>query len=383
MRQSAVAALVLGTAACAGAPRVGPMLAPPPEPGDIDLSFFMVGDAGGPVPEGEPVLRALEQDLAVVTGRAVVLYLGDNIYPAGLPPEDRRERAEAQRRLDERLDAVTRHERAEGILIGGNHDWTFAFDGGWAAIRRQGEHAAERTGGRVVMLPAGGCPGPAVRDYGETIRLIALDTEWWLYNGEKPAHPDSSCPADSEEEVVDSLAGAIAGAQGRRVLVIGHHPIESAGNHGGYFSVLQHLFPLRDLKPWLWIPMPLLGSIYPLARRYGVSQEDVGGFRNRRLREALRDTFEAEPPLLYASGHDHNLQVIEDVGARYQIVSGAGYYGHTSHTAWLDNTVYAARASGYVRVDVLLDGRIRLGVIEVDALGNRNERFSMFLGVER
>src|SRR5436309_11924013 len=31
--------------------------------------------------------------------------------------------------------------------------------------------------------------------------------------------------------------------------------------HGGHFGWQDHIFPLRNIKPWLWIPLPLIGSV--------------------------------------------------------------------------------------------------------------------------
>jgi hypothetical protein len=371
--------LVLILTACAAEAGVETRRVPPSDPAAALLSIFLLGDAGGPAAGADPVLAALAPEVDAAHGRALVIFLGDNIYPNGLPAEDARERAEAERRLDAQLDVVRAADHAEGILIAGNHDWTFAGDGGWAAVRRQAAYAETRGDGRIAFLPANGCPGPVARDFEPGLRVIALDTEWWLYGGVRPVRPDPTCPEGSEEEVLASLRSMLADSDGRRVIVIGHHPVLSGGPHGGFFGWDQHLFPLRDVRHWLWLPVPVLGSIYPLARRYGVSQEDAAGYKNRRLRASLAEIFRERPPLLYAAGHDHNLQVLEDVGARYQVVSGAGFYGHTEHVARLDNTLYAARASGWVRIDVQDDGRIRLGVVEIDAGGVRTEPFSIYL----
>lgn len=371
--------LVLFLTACAAEAGVEARRVPPPDPAATPLSIFLLGDGGGPSANDDPVLAALAHEVDAAHDRALVIFLGDNIYPNGLPAADARERADAERRLDAQLDVVVDVEAAEGILIAGNHDWTFAGDGGWAAVRRQAAYAEARGDGRISFLPPDGCPGPVARDFEPGVRIIALDTEWWLYGGDRPMHPDGTCPEGSEEAVLAALRSMLADADGRRVIVIGHHPVLSGGPHGGFFGWDQHLFPLRDVRDWLWVPVPVLGSIYPLARRYGVSQEDAGGYKNRRLRASLAEVFDENPPLLYAAGHDHSLQVLEDVGARYQVVSGAGFYGHTEHVARLANTLYAARASGWVRLDVQDDGRVRLGVVEVDGVGVRTERFSIYL----
>ena len=89
--------------------------------------------------------------------------------------------------------------------------------------------------------------------------------------------PTSSCPEDSEAEVVDALRAAIEGAGERRVVVVGHHPLASGGIHGGNFGWRDHIFPLRAKRSWLWIPLPGIGSAYPIARRRGVSDQDLSG----------------------------------------------------------------------------------------------------------
>src|SRR5438309_2285968 len=138
--------------------------------------------------------------------------------------------------------------------------------GGWDAIRRQ-ERFIAAAGGGLALLPAGGCPGPAVVDVAQVVRLVALDTQWWLQEGPKPAGPTSSCPASSESAVIDSVRAALRTAGQRVVVVVAHHPPASGGVHGGHFGWQDHIFPLRNIKPWLWIPLPLIGSVSGSRRR--------------------------------------------------------------------------------------------------------------------
>ena len=117
---------------------------------------------------------------------SLVVFLGDNIYPGGLPPRTSKDNEEMERRLKDQIDAVVRTD-ARGIFVPGNHDWDNSGGDGWSAVRRQeafiAEHGEE---GRVVLLPQGGCPGPSVVDFGESLRLVAIDTEWWLRSNDKP-----------------------------------------------------------------------------------------------------------------------------------------------------------------------------------------------------
>jgi hypothetical protein len=213
-------------------------------------------------------------------------------------------------------------------------------------------------------------------DIGTRLRLILLDTQWWLHRGAKPRDPDSSCGADSEQEIVDSLRAALTGADGRLVVMAEHHPLRSGGEHGGHFDLKYHLFPLTAIKPWLWIPLPLIGSLYPAARQQGISSQDIPSRAYQRLIAAFRRAMAAAPPALYAAGHDHNLQVLSGGLARRELVSGAGIYGHSGKAVPLGGTLFARRASGFARLDVPKAGRARLAVLEVDAEGGSREVFS-------
>jgi len=359
---------------------VPPAPAPVPD-GSVAARIYLIGDAGGPAAPFEPALRALRDDVSRAPDRSWVVYLGDNLYPRGMPDSAADDRAEAERRVAAQIDAVV-GAGGSGFFIAGNHDWARGGAPGWERVLRQGQFIAAHSDGRMALLPDGGCPGPDVRDIGAHVRLVLIDTQWWLHNGPKPLEPVSACPAaDSEGEVTDSLRMVLAGAGTRRVIVAGHHPMLSGGVHGGTFGFLEHVFPLRELNKALWIPFPVIGSLYPLARQGGITPQDLSGGRNREMRDSLSAAFAAGPPLVYAAGHDHDLQVHDGatVGAGYVIVSGAGTYGHESRVSWRETTLFAAEAPGYIRLDVTGQGTVRLSVVVVDKTGAGHEAFGTWL----
>jgi hypothetical protein len=190
---------------------------------------------------------------------------------------------------------------------------------------------------------------------------------------------ESGCRAANERAVADSLRADLAAAGDRTVVVVAHHPLASGGEHGGYFVVQSYLFPLRLVKPWLWIPLPGLGSTYPMARQSGVSNQDMAGIVNRRMRDMLQRAMRDHPPLVWADGHDHNLQVLKGASARWLLVSGAGIFGHEGPVNRLPETRFASQSAGFMRLEFLTDGRERLGVLAVDREGRSQERFSVWL----
>jgi len=369
-----VAALLAG---CAGHAVPGPS-APIPV-AERRVSLFLIGDAGKPDSAGDPVLGELARQASAAPRGSAILFLGDNLYPRGLPVPDDPERKEMERRRAAQL-AVAGRSRPRTIFVPGNHDWARMGADGWNAVRRSEAFIREQSHGLAEQEPGGGCPGPAVVDIGDNFRLLLLDTEWWL---QKPAYPKatdaaSGCATFTEEAIGERLSRLLAESGGRKVVVAGHHPLATAGEHGGHFPVTTHIFPLRAFKKWLWVPLPVLGSIYPIARANGITSQDLSGSANERMRAAFGRALAGHPPLLYAAGHDHTLQVFEGPFARYTVVSGAGIENHEGAVGWGKGAVFASDSPGFMRLDVDRSGRVRLSVTEVQSHGAR-EAFGLWL----
>jgi hypothetical protein len=359
----------------------------PAAPEDVITTLFLIGDAGAPATPGdsEPVLAALRK-AAAQAPHAVVAFLGDNVYPEGLPASEAPDRHEAERRLLALL-GVVRGTGALGVFVPGNHDWIAPEANGMDAVRRQEEFiakASDKGAERVVYLPGRGCPGPAVLDVSDAVRLVGLDTQWWLQDqapaqNARPSDSTSLCPANSETAIVDSLRAALRSAGERAVVVVAHHFLVSGGPHGGHFGWEDHVFPLRGVRHWLWVPLPVIGSIYPLARESGISNQDASSAAYRRMKAALDRAFSDVPPLVYAAGHDHALQVITGTSARFEVLSGGGTFGHIYHVSNIDGTLFARSASGFARIEFLRNHRARLGMTVVDPHGGSVEAFALWL----
>jgi hypothetical protein len=101
---------------------------------------------------------------------------------------------------------------------------------------------------------------------------------------------------------------------------------------------------------------------------------------NRRMRDSLEAAFAEHPPLIYAGGHEHNLQVLRGATAEYLLISGAGSYGKADCAVRLRESFFVTqRRSGFMRIDVLRGQGVLLRVFQYDSRGRGGLAYSRWL----
>lgn len=324
-------------------------------PAEIETTLFLIGDAGEPSPKkvGAP-LDSMAVQAAVAPEQTIIVFLGDNVYPEGVPEEGSAESADSRRRLAAQVAAVP--PGAQGIFVPGNQDWAGEGPFGLYSIRLQERMIAELAGDREVrMLPGNGCPGPVSVDAGR-LRLVTVDTQWWLQNYILQ-DADSECSTDVAV-VMSALREQVRPEQeGRVVVVVGHHPLMTGGEHGGYCG--------------------LSGPF----RRFGGRAQDIISAPNRTMRDSLEGAFLGRPPLIYAAGHEHNLQVLRGGSSvDYLLVSGAGSPTKVSCAVKMRESYYVSQHRvGFMRVDIMRGSGVLLRVFRYTADGTGGLSYSRWL----
>ena len=86
------------------------------------ISVFLIGDAGEPKLPNDPILQNLKEDVSNATEHDVLIFLGDNVYPAGIPSKEHPEREAMEEKLNASLDIIKGF-KGKSFIIPGNHDW--------------------------------------------------------------------------------------------------------------------------------------------------------------------------------------------------------------------------------------------------------------------
>jgi hypothetical protein len=102
----------------------------------ISQRVFLIGDAGELVGNTHPVVDWLKKNVNWDDEKNVAVYLGDNIYPYGLPMEGEGDYVRSKNVIDYQVGLV-KGKKGKAFFIPGNHDWKNGKIGGWQQAMNQ------------------------------------------------------------------------------------------------------------------------------------------------------------------------------------------------------------------------------------------------------
>ncbi len=322
---------------------------------EIRKTFYFIGDAGYSPPGGtSPALVALKKHLdSMDTEDDMIVFLGDNIYPDGMPPDDgSEERIQSEYRIDGQLDALENF-KGEILFMPGNHEW---YNEGIKGLERQEKYIKQQllqtrdsSAVEKVWAPPSGC-GLEIRELGEDIVLFIVDSQWYLEDWDRhPTINDDCEEIKTREDLLQEIDNEIGDYPGKTKIFLMHHPLYSNGVHGGQFTFYRHLYPSPD-----FIPLPILGSLATLLRTTGgVSIQDLQNQRYQQMAKQIAVLSHDQERVLFVGGHEHSLQyIVHD--SIHQIISGSG--SKSSYALLSNDGKFAFPGQGFVQYDIFKDG---------------------------
>lgn len=312
---------------------------------DIENTFYLVGDAGlSPLNGKSEVLTAFEKYISNNQHKNdYILFLGDNIYPSGLPTEEHKDRKAAEHSLNMQIESV-KNFKGKTIFIPGNHDW---YANGLEGLKAQ-EKYIEKALGKNTFLPENGCPIESI-DVNDNIQLIIVDSQWYLEDWNKHPTINDDCEIKTHSHFFDEIKGEIKKVQNKTVVFAIHHPLFTNGTHGGQFSADKHLFPFQSN-----LPLPIFASfITQIRSQGGVSSQDRYNEKYNDLMTRIKTLAMGNENIIFVSGHEHGLQYIENDGVK-QVVSGAG--SKESAVSLNNDGLFSYGKLGFAELTVFKDG---------------------------
>ncbi|MFD1632060.1 metallophosphoesterase [Pseudopedobacter beijingensis] len=307
-----------------------------PDSVKILRSIYLIGDAGKlDENNASPTLTALKKKLLINSNKQdILIFLGDNIYPKGMPDQNSRQRKEKEAVMDFQIQIQEKF-KGKIFFIPGNHDWKQ----GLKSIDLQRDYINDHLNNGAFL------PEPQTYftqlEIDNTMLLLFLDSE-------------SLISKEKVDTVTSELQKTFKQYKHHHILIAQHHPLYSNGPHGGYFTLKDHIFPLTAIYKNLYIPLPLLGSFYPILRQQGLSTQDLNNPKYTGFAKTLINEIKQYQNIVVTSGHEHALQLLKK-GKINQVVSGSSIY--TSKIFPSKNILFGIGANGYARLNYYENGQ--------------------------
>jgi hypothetical protein len=333
--------------------------------------LVLIGNTAQLGAETDQFLAAVRNTVAF-DSNTIVLYLGNTGDSAAL-------RKEA---------AIIDNTEACAWFIPGYDEWARGGRAGYRTVQAWQRYLESLGNNRIKVYPADGCPGPVQIPLNSRAELMLMDTQWWLQDNDKPGI-DCHCEHRTREEVLEAVEEAVMAEFGKLVIFASYHPMTNIGVHSGTFGIKQHIFPFTDSRKLssLYLPLPLIGSIYPMLRSTLTSKQDMNNPHYKKMTETgiattpgMYDALKEHSHTLFIAGQENSLQLLQEDGT-FSLISGAASGGgrvrHTSRVR------YAQREAGFSVVEVGENGSARTDFYKVkDGVARKSYSTSLYDNAE-
>ena len=335
-------------------------------PDSLQARIILIGDAGEFTKGKQPVLLGVQSSMPM-DAKTTIVFLGDNIYNSGLPDDASPSYPLMKAVIDSQIH-IADNTKAKVYIMPGNHDWNNGNPGGLETIIRQQQYVDNAGRDNVSFYPKDGCPGPVEIKISGDVTLIIMDSQWWVHPYDKPGI-ESDCPYKTKDEVLTQLDNILSRNSKKLVLITFHHTIRSYGIHGGYFPAKQLFFPFTDVFPklgYFLFPLfpPPLSFAYSITRGFFGTTEDLAHPLYADMISDIDKVVKGHQNVIFASGHEHTLQLIKDSGY-YYIVSGAG--SKSTRVNKNKKLLFGAQKKGFATLDISKNKNVSATYYTVDS----------------
>ena len=286
---------------------------------DVTDVVYLIGDAGDP---SANLMNFISNQVKAdqKNSRVKAFFLGDNIYPKGILPEDHSGYKKSVEALLKQIETVK--EVNNGVhFVPGNHDWDESGQDGLNAVLRQQKILNEKLG-ESSFLPKNGCFGPEFVIINDTTEAMILDSEkiinFSLFG------QSGDCKIKSLDELSSSIKEELKIRSNKRIIYLSHHPVASSGFH---FRKDQNT------------PQDFYSTNYQSYIKF------------------LQDTFKENPPLICIGGHDHHLEFLKGDGiCKNYLVSGSG--SNIRDVFVSEKAIFQTARSGFIKLIFKRDNSI-------------------------
>ncbi len=246
----------------------------------------------------------------------------------------------------DRLIALVK-DKGEIIFIPGDREWDNSGKKGLKKVKALEKYLESKMGKGEIIFPQKGCLGPEIIDIGKHLRIIAVNSQWFVQGDKRPNEEDADCGLLNENEFWGELEDVLEDAENRNIIVAYHHPALSYGQYAGYKLLGKHFVP------------PIIGSAIASYHQNIGGLKDLNNSGLKHFSNKLLTIAEGHPGVIFVSGHEYDTQLLYKDG-NYHINSGA--FAKSRPVARGKETIYKQKKRGFTKLLFEGDGQITFQV---------------------
>ncbi|WP_179338728.1 metallophosphatase [Winogradskyella ludwigii] len=275
---------------------------------ELETSVFVTANTG--TTDNNAVLTQIT-DEAKTLEDSKLLILGNVVSKAGYSKE-------AKTQISSQLEVLKSFD-GKVIFTPGHHEWAI---NGHKDVRAIEKYIQKNS--KAKFYPDEGCPIKKT-DLTDDVVLITVDSQWYLEDWNDHIYLNEDCDIKNRTQFFLEFESMLKKSQGKTIMVAMHHAIFSNTADG------------------------------LLARTGGTALHDFQNKQNTKFRNRLITLARQTENIFFVSGHDKNLQYINNYGVP-QIISGAA--GKTKKAYSKNESDFNSNENGYARIDIYKGGAV-------------------------
>ena len=314
-----------------------------------DHDVYLLGNLEISLETRLPLLDQIVDQIESRSPEATIILLGNTLSNQGLPEEGTAAYLKLVEHMQGLLLPLVEASKVF-FAIPGQNEWTNGNRrASLGSLDAADDFFEDVFKSDKIFRPQNGCGEPYDVAIGDDIQIVLYDSQWMLNGDEGAQRKRASCDVDDELDFSVALDGLLKDNRRRHVILAGHHPVWSAGEAGGFFPLKDHIFPLANLVPGLYLPLPIVGSVVPLSRKLLGGPQEMSHPNYASYRAAIENALTNFENTIVVSARDHSLQYFQKSGSHY-IVSGS-----TNHANYLakKQPEFGAQKVGFARLSVV------------------------------
>jgi len=280
-------------------------------------SFFITANTGDT--DNQNTLKQIVHD-AESTNNSTLLILGNIVSKEGNVGKN------SGQLLNKQLSVIDQF-NGNIIVTPGNNEWKVD---GYKGVERTEKFIQKNS--KAEFYPNKGFPLKKVH-VSDNIDIIIIDSQWYLEDWDKYPYINENSEMNNRKLFYFELLSLLKKSEGKTKIILIHHPITTNTRAG-----LLH-------------------------KTGGISLQDFENKQYRDLRNRVTTIARQFEDVIFVSGHDKNLQLIDYYGIP-QIISGSPDSGKKAKTKREGD--FAVSNKGYTRLDIDKNGQASVHFYEVN-----------------